>query len=106
MKHAVAVAWLTGTIVVIALIALLGMNLTVWSGPNLTISAMGSKAKVGRSFSVSTSWASQDFGSRVMTPIHSLSMCRIRKEEFRTCLSFELGKIRLLIPRAHSHDSC
>lgn len=34
MKHAVALAWSTCTIVVVALIVLLGMNLTVWSGPN------------------------------------------------------------------------
>ena len=46
MKHRVALAWSTGAIVVIALIILLGMNLTVWSGPNLDISAKGSEAKV------------------------------------------------------------
>lgn len=46
MKHAVALVWSTCTIVVVALIVLLGMNLTVWSGPNLDISAKGSEAKV------------------------------------------------------------
>ena len=46
MKHAVALAWSTGTIVFIALIVLLGMRLTVWSGPSLDVSAEGSKAKV------------------------------------------------------------
>jgi hypothetical protein len=45
MKHAVALAWSTGAIVVIALIVV-GMNLTVRSGPNLDISAKGSEAKV------------------------------------------------------------
>ncbi|HJY08004.1 MAG TPA: hypothetical protein VJ323_16920 [Bryobacteraceae bacterium] len=46
MKHGVALAWSTGAIVVIALIVLLGMNLTVWAGPNLDIYAEGPKAKV------------------------------------------------------------
>ena len=46
MKHAVAMAWSTGTIVFIALIVLLGMRLTVWSGPSLDITAKESEAKV------------------------------------------------------------
>src|SRR5688572_6322717 len=46
MKHAVALAWSTGTIVFIAFIVLAGMRLTVWSGPNLDITAKGSEAKV------------------------------------------------------------
>ena len=46
MKHAVALAWSTGTIVLIASIALVAMRLTVWSGPSLDISAKGSEAKV------------------------------------------------------------
>jgi hypothetical protein len=46
MKHAGALAWSTGTIVFIALIVLLGMRLTVWSGPSLDITAKGSEAKV------------------------------------------------------------
>jgi len=46
VKHAVALAWSTGVIVVIALLVLLGMKLTIWSGPDLDISSKGSEAKV------------------------------------------------------------
>jgi hypothetical protein len=46
MKYAVALARSTGTIVFIAVIVLLGMRLTVRSGPNLDITAKGSEAKV------------------------------------------------------------
>lgn len=74
MKHAVALAWSTCTIVVVALIVLLGMNLTVWSGPNLDISAKGSEAKVESVFLGEYELASQGFESRVMTRVRLLSI--------------------------------
>lgn len=46
MKPGVALTWSSGAVVVIALIVLLGMNLTVWSGPGLDISAKGPTAEV------------------------------------------------------------
>lgn len=50
MKRTVALAWSAGTIVVVGLLALLGMKLTIWSGPKLDISENGSRAKIDSTF--------------------------------------------------------
>jgi hypothetical protein len=46
MKRKVFLAWSSGTLIVIGLLVLLGMRLTIWSGPDLRISENGSAASV------------------------------------------------------------
>jgi hypothetical protein len=46
MKPAVALGWSSGAIILIVLMVLVGMKLTVWSGPDLEISVIGPEAKV------------------------------------------------------------